>query len=155
MIYFIALCSGFTIILSMVQNGRLSGYIGLKNTTFMNFLTGFLGSLLLLLISRGTLSDFSHLQGVPLLGFFGGLFGVIAVTISSLVVQHVSVIASTMLSYIGQLLMGILIDALLGISLSPGKWIGCLFILAGVIISQQPQKQVKEDASQTDGLTAS
>ncbi len=134
MIYVFPLTAGFTITLSIIQNGRLSSKIGLKNTTLLNFITGLFGSLLLFVFSNEALSIYGNYRDVPLLGYIGGILGVTVVMLSSYVINKISVIAATMLIYIGQLSMGFLIDYLRGVSLPPLKLLGFAFIIVGIYV---------------------
>jgi len=146
MFYLSPLIAGFTIVLSLVQNGRLSQTIGSKNTTLINFITGFLGTLIIFTITRESFSSYSTFHAMPLFAYVGGAIGVICVFIGSYVVNKISVIASTMLAYSGQLLIGIIIDAFIGTSLSPVKIIGCLLIVAGVYVNGFFDRQALDKA---------
>lgn len=130
--YIVAIAVGFTIIVSMVQNSRLSQDIDLKQVTLLNFITGFIGALLYFLLTKQSFAGFSGIKTMPYLGYMGGAIGVIVVTLSTIAMKKVSVIAAAMLMYTGQLLMGILIDYGRGTQLSLGKVIGCALIIAGV-----------------------
>lgn len=131
MIYIFPLMVGCSIVLAMVQNGQLAEHVGLKNCTLINFITGFTGSALLFIIAKEsiTLNAFSNM---PFMGYLGGFFGIIVVTLSTIVVKKLPIITSTMLMYTGQLAMGILIDLYRGTPLSVGKIAGCVLIVIGV-----------------------
>lgn len=133
--YIFPLIVGFTIVISMVQNGKLAHHIGIKNSTFINFITGTIGSLILLVFSKEYLTAFKELKNVPLPAYLGGIIGIAVVVLSTIVVQKISVIASTMLLYVGQLSMGIIIDLIRDTPLSTGKILGCLLIVIGVYMN--------------------
>lgn len=142
--YIMPIIVGFTIVVSMVQNGRLSKDIGIRNCTLMNFITGLFGASLIFLITKESLLVFKDFREIPLLGYIGGILGVLVVLIGTLVVRKISVIASTMLAYTGQLLAGIIIDLVRGTELSFGKIAGCLLIVAGVYINTKiDEKKLK------------
>lgn len=144
MSYFFAALSGFSIVLSMSQNGYLSQKIGYKNATLMNFVTGLSGSFLILLLSRHIFQISTFLeqaQNIPLLGLIGGCLGVLVVIISNIAIQKIPVISLAMLSYVGQLSCGIVIDLINGIHLSSLKIIGCLLVLAGVLFNHYIDKK--------------
>ena len=132
MSYILAILVGFAIIISMVQNARLVQHVNIKQVTLLNFMTGVAGASIIFFFTRESLSIYQTMGNVPLFGYVGGLLGVIAVTIGTLVMRKVSVIAAAMLMYTGQLLTGVIIDYFRGTELSTGKIIGCGLIIAGV-----------------------
>jgi len=141
MTYIFPLMVGCSIVLAMVQNGRLANRIGLKNCTLINFLTGLTGASILFIVTRESLIAFSSFDHMPLLGFLGGLFGILVVIFSTIVVDKIPIISSTMLMYTGQLIMGILIDYYRGTPLSMGKIIGCSLIVIGVYFNSYIDKK--------------
>lgn len=151
MLYIIAMFMGFTIIISMVQNARLAQDVDVKQGTLLNFVTGLAGILIYFIITGNTIDIYAALGNVPLLGYIGGFLGVVVVAVGTIVMRKVSVIASAMLMYTGQLLMGIIIDYSRGIELSPGKIIGCVLIVAGVYFNNYvdalPEKSIGVDPS--------
>lgn len=140
---------GCSIVLAMVQNGRLAEHIGLKNCTLVNFLTGTTGAALLFIVTKESLISFDHFKDMPLMGYLGGFFGLFVVTLSTIVVDKIPIITSAMLMYSGQLAMGILIDYYRGTPLSPAKIAGCILIVIGVYFNSYiDQKQAKKDLVQ-------
>lgn len=143
MTYIIAIAVGFTIIISIAQNARLEQEVNVKQVTQLNFITGLIGAIILFVIMGDSLLVFEQLSKVSLLGFIGGVLGVTVVTIGTIVVRKISIIAAAMLMYTGQLLAGIYIDYLRGIDLSPGKLIGCGLIIAGVYFNSYVDSKKK------------
>ena len=141
MTYIFPLMVGCSIVLAMVQNGRLADYIGLKNCTLVNFLTGVTGAAILFIITKESFISIHEFNHIPIFGLLGGFFGLFVVTLSTIVVAKIPVITSTMLMYIGQLVMGILIDYYRGTPLSIGKIIGCVLIVIGVYFNSYIDKK--------------
>ena len=145
MVYIIATFIGFTIVVSMVQNARLSKDISNGQTTVLNFMTGLVGIAILFILGGTGLAVFSDMGQVPVLGYIGGILGVIVVFTATVVIRKVSVIASSMLMYTGQMMAGILIDYFRGIEFSPYRLLGCALIVAGIYfnayIDSRPEKQ--------------
>lgn len=135
MIFLIPLISGFSIVISMVQNSRLASFTSIKQCTLINFITGLLGSSFLFFISGASLSFLNNFTQLPLIAYIGGILGVIVVMLATITIRHISIISSNMLMYFGQLLMGLLIDFLRQTNLSPVKLLGCLCILIGIMIN--------------------
>jgi len=148
MIYIFPLIVGCSIVLAMVQNGRLADHIGLKNCTLINFLTGITGAAILFIVTKESLISIHDFRDMPLLGFFGGIFGLFAVALSTIVVNKIPVMTSTMLIYTGQLTMGILIDYNRGTPLSIGKIAGCILIVIGVYFNSYIDKGVRPCSAQ-------
>jgi uncharacterized membrane protein YdcZ (DUF606 family) len=132
MIFIVALLTGVSIVIAMVQNAKLADYIGIKQCTVMNYVTGLMTVTFVFIILGESLGFVSKLSTTHALGYFGGLMGIIVVTTSTVIIRKLSIIAATMLMYAGQLMMGVLIDYLRGIDLSVGKIVGCVLIIAGV-----------------------
>lgn len=141
MTYIIAIFIGLTIVLSMVQNSKLEEHINIKQVTFLNFITGGLGSMVLFIAYGYKIIDFGGLAAMPWYGYIGGIIGVIVVTTATVVMKHVSVITASMLMYSGQMLVGIFIDLLNGIDFSIGKIIGCVLIIIGVYFNSYIDKR--------------
>lgn len=141
MYIFVAIIIGVSIVVAMVQNGALTEKIGYKNTTLVNFITGIMGTLTIFIMTRQSLTSFLDLANMKPLGYIGGIMGVIVVLLSNIVIRKIPVIESAMLAYVGQLACGLLIDVLLGTSLSNGKIIGCVLILTGVMFNTYADKK--------------
>lgn len=131
MIYIlVSILAGVTIVISRIINSNLASKIGLFQSTFYNFLTGLLFSSIILLISRDKLNV--PLSSMPLVAFLGGLVGVISVTFSSFVAPKISAFYMTLLIFIGQLFIGILIDYFTLNELSLGKVVGGIIVVIGL-----------------------
>ena len=132
MYYIVALMVGFAIVISMVQNARLSKDIPNTQTTVINFITGLLATGLVFILGGNALATYGQMAEVPFFGFIGGTLGVAVVFLSTVILRKVSIIAASMLMYTGQMLTGFLIDWLRGTDLTPMKILGCLLVIAGI-----------------------
>jgi transporter family-2 protein len=131
MIYIlVSILAGVTIVISRIINSNLASKIGLFQSTFYNFLTGLLFSSIILLISRDAINV--PISSMPLVAFLGGLVGVISVTFSSFVAPRISAFYMTLLIFIGQLSIGILIDYFTLNELSLGKVVGGIIVVIGL-----------------------
>ncbi len=133
--YFIATSIGFSIVISMVQNARLSQSISNAQTTVLNFMTGLFGILVIFVIGGFGFDAFTHFYSVPLFAYIGGILGVVVVFIATVVIRKVSIIGASMLMYTGQMLAGIVIDYFRDIYISPIKILGCILIIVGIYIN--------------------
>ena len=130
-------------------NGKINIYSGQHWTTsLLNFImgTGFLLILTAILIPTGHY-EFKALPSTPLWIYAGGVLGVIYIAYSATIVQHLGVLASTLLSVGGNLFGALLIDWLMpahGVRVSAWLVTGICLSFLGVIVggvSSQQQKR--------------
>jgi transporter family-2 protein len=132
----IAIVTGGLVTLSRLVNSNLSDEIGIFQSTFYNYLIGLIASFVVLIFSNDSILTFSTtLSQVPIWAFTGGLIGVLVVALSSYVTPKISVFYLTILTFIGQLFTGIIMDYYTLNILSIGKLIGGFFVLSGLIIN--------------------
>ena len=147
MIYILlAVLSGFSVILSRILNANMALKIGIYQSTLFNYITGLTLSILLLAVMPGGLRLNS---GVPFWSFFGGSLGVLAVALSSYVTHRVSNFNVTLLTFIGQLFTGVIIDLLLGNTLSTTKMVGGFIIFTGLLYNIFVDRQDSKNGSVT------
>ncbi len=147
MIYILlAVLSGFSVILSRILNANMALKIGIYQSTLFNYITGLTLSILLLAVMPGGLRLNS---GVPYWSFFGGSLGVLAVALSSYVTHRVSNFNVTLLAFIGQLFTGVIIDLLLGNTLSTTKMVGGFIIFTGLLYNIFIDRQDSKNGSVT------
>ena len=80
----ISMLAGVIVVVSRVLNTRLSEKIGLIESSYFNYLTAALTSLILFIIIGEKLS-LSSLNGIPFYAYLGGFLGVIIVILNSVV----------------------------------------------------------------------
>lgn len=135
MIYIaIAFATGSMVVLSMVINSKLAARIGVFSGTLVNYTVGLLGiTVFLLLKDRGIKVEMGIFETIPLWAYFGGAVGVLVVSLSNVVIPKIPTIYSSILIFIGQISMGMLIDYFLLDIISPGKLLGSGLILVGLL----------------------
>lgn len=135
MIYIaIALVTGSMVVLSMVINSKLAGRIGVISGTLVNYVVGLVGiTVFLLLKDRGMDVELSAFKTIPIWAYFGGAVGVLVVSLSNVVIPKIPTIYSSILIFIGQISMGMLIDYFLLDIISAGKLVGSGLILLGLM----------------------
>ena len=107
----VAILSGVSIVVSRIINSRLGDEIGVFQSTFYNFLTGLLFSMIILFFSSENMNISSEvLSSTPIIAYLGGLIGVISITLSNYVAPKISAFYMALLIFIGQLFTGIIID---------------------------------------------
>ena len=131
-----ALLSGVTIVLSRSLNGYLTQKVGEYQSTFYNFFTGTLFSLVFVVLfsipyfSKINLSSF---QPIMLLG---GVLGVFNILILNYIVPRISPVALTLISFVSQLMCGMILDYFIYDLFSVTKFIGCFIVIVGLVIYQ-------------------
>ncbi|WP_291567523.1 DMT family transporter [Clostridium sp. UBA2485] len=143
--FFISILAGVSIVVARIINSNLAEKIGIFQGTFFNYITGLLFSFILLLLSSESpkISNI-NLTSIPLWAYLGGLTGVLVIVLSNYVTPKISAFYLTLLIFIGQLLIGIVIDYLTLNKLSMGKVIGGLFVLIGLTYNLLMDKRKKE-----------
>ena len=136
-----SILSGVTIVLSRSVNGLLSKKMGAYQGTFYNYFTGFMTSLILMLVLMivGVQHINISLDKTNLMMYLGGIIGVFNILI--LIVPRISPVILTLLSFIGQLVSGMMIDAFVYNMFSISKILGCLIVIAGLVIYQLSEEK--------------
>lgn len=144
----LALLSGVSIVISRMLNAKLSAEQTLYQGTLWNYITGLLGSVILLLIVREPFQFSMDFPGIrPYIMFFGGALGVMTVTINSYITPRLSAFYLTIIIFISQLFSGLLLDYFLYQEFSFGKLAGGIFVMIGLIIySMEPSGKEAENA---------
>lgn len=133
-----ATCAGVTIVLSRSVNGYLSQKIGAYQSTFFNYFTGFLmSSVFLILFGFFNLKGFQFdiLMRQPTL-LIGRMIGVFNILILNIIVPKISPVQLTLITFVAQLLSGVVIDYCIYDIFSIQKLIGCLIVIVGLIAYQ-------------------
>lgn len=128
---FLAAMAGVTIVVSRIINAQLAEKIGEIQSTFYNFLTGLIFSLIILLIYKESF-DYSTIKSIPLFAYLGGLIGIVSITLSNKIAPKISAFYMTLLIFIGQLSIGIVIDYFVMNEISLGKIIGGILVSIGL-----------------------
>lgn len=131
---FLALLAGGLTILSMILNAQLGKRIGILKSTLINYFVA--SSLMFLpLLFTGQIKNLIHLpyRDIPWWAFLGGVVGVSIVMLSNIIIPRIPVIYTTILTFLGQMIVGIIIDILITNTFSLGKIIGISFVGTGLL----------------------
>lgn len=130
---FIAILAGVCIVVSRAINAKLGTIIGLLQSTIFNFIVGLIFSIVFLLFSSEAANIFRiGFISVPWWAYLGGVVGVFVVALSSYITPRISAFYLTILIFISQLLVGLIIDYLTLNIFSIGKVIGGLLVFIGL-----------------------
>ncbi|KRN51489.1 hypothetical protein IV49_GL000106 [Kandleria vitulina DSM 20405] len=132
-----ALLSGCSIVLSRQVNGYLTKYSTPTFSTFMNYLTGLLTSIPLFIVSL-----FMYQQKItvaPIVSqpavLLGGILSVVNVFLLTILVNRISPVRLTLITFIAQIISGMIFDALFLHMFSIRKIIGCAIVIVGMFIN--------------------
>lgn len=142
MIIAVILCflAGVTVVVSRTTNAKLAEETSLFKSTFYNYVTGLIGSIILLFIANFFIAP-QFLNSPLLLGwdkwwiYLGGALGVFGVSISNIVVTKISSFYITLLMFIGQVFTGIILDIIISKTFSLGNLLGGIFVTVGLILN--------------------
>lgn len=144
----LAILSGVSVVISRIINSKLAEEIGTFQGTFFNYLTGLITSTIFLLITKDYINiPPIHELNLPIYSYLGGSIGILVVVLSNYTTPKVSSFSLTLLVFIGQLSIGIIIDYFNSNTLSVGKLIGGLFILIGLTYNILVDQKIEESKS--------
>ncbi|HEX3021602.1 MAG TPA: DMT family transporter [Lachnospiraceae bacterium] len=125
--------SGITVVVSRTTNAKLGKVIGNIKSTFYNYLTGLIVSILILFLSQEQMGSILPPKKVTdYVMYLGGIIGVVAIMLSNYVTPRISSFQLTIILFISQLFTGILIDWISYETFSLGKVIGGLLAILGL-----------------------
>lgn len=142
----LAFLTGSAVILSLVINSKLAEKIGIFQGSLVNYTVGLLFSTLVLIFNYKHINMAIELFiDIPFWVYLGGFIGVIVLSINNIVIPKIPTIYSTLLLFIGQLSMGMLIDFVIGNTISMGKIAGGLLILSGMLYNFYVDKKASDN----------
>ncbi|MBS6503538.1 MAG: DMT family transporter [Clostridium sp.] len=141
----LAILSGVSVVLSRIVNFKLAEEIGTFQGTFFNYLTGFITSLIFFFLTK----DYININelSIPLYAYLGGTIGILVVLMFNYITPKVSSFSLSLLVFIGQLSIGIIIDYFSNNTISIGKILGGLLILLGLSYNISIDKKAQETES--------
>lgn len=130
----VSVLAGASVVFGRIFNSKMAEKMGLFQGALFNYIAGLIISILLTLVMREYLV-FSHEQfmGIPLWAYLGGILGIGIVVLSSYLTKKVSAFYLTLLIFIGQLVIGVLIDYFVTGEITFGKSIGGIIVILGFI----------------------
>lgn len=146
----ISVAAGVSVVVARTINSNLANRIGTFQGTFFNYVVGLIFSGIFLMISREALGMSAvTLKSIPWWAYLGGATGVVVVGLSNYITPKISAFYLTLLLFLGQLLVGIVIDYFTLGQVSAGKLIGGLLVLGGLtynlIIDKSQEMQVASE----------
>lgn len=122
-----------------IFNGQLSAHCGAYLATVIIHLIGLITFTLIMFLKKQEISFKHHL---PFILYTGGVIGVFNVLILNIVVSKVTPIKLTLITFISQLLSGMILDYYIYHVFTLNKLIGCIIVIIGLIIYQSADIKV-------------
>lgn len=132
MFVFLAFFNGGISLLNMVLASKVASKMGMIRGIFYNFLWATVFSLFGFFIFEPNAELFKDLPNVPIFYYIGGIIGIIVNFIFNKAIPNVSSVYLVILRFIGQLLMGCIIDYFYFHLFSLGKLLGLIFFGLGL-----------------------
>lgn len=137
MMYLFAILAGTMVVLSMVMNSQLARGIGIFQGVFINFAAGLLTALPVYFVCRifelEALGDRSY--AAPWYAFLGAFFAIAIVAACNVVIPKIPVVYSAVLIFLGQIVTGLIVDALVAGHFDSYKAMGAVLITAGLFLN--------------------
>jgi len=137
MMYLFAILAGAMVVLSMVMNSQLAHGVGIFQGVFINFAAGLLTSLpvyfLCSFFELEALGDMNY--AAPWYAFLGAFYAIAIVAACNVVIPKIPVVYSAVLIFLGQIVTGLVLDALIAGFFDPYKAVGALLITAGLFLN--------------------
>ncbi|HAX73031.1 MAG TPA: hypothetical protein DCY20_05855 [Firmicutes bacterium] len=138
----LAVLAGICVVLSRVVNFKLSSEIGIFQSTLFNYVVGLFVSVVFLMLSKeNVVVDMAVFERIPWWAYLGGVVGVVVVAMQIFLTSRISVFYVTIFIFLGQLLVGTLVDYVLLNEFSIGKLVGGLFVILGLVVNLKIDRQ--------------
>ena len=130
-----AIAAGATAVFSRLVNAQLAVKTSGLGSTYINHWVGLLGCIVLMFVAEPDIMGSLQTAGVPLWAYFGGVLAVGMLLLWNITSLKVSSFRLTLLSFVGQVFMGIVIDLLIGNGFSKQVFVGGIFVVVGVLLN--------------------
>lgn len=146
MMYLFAILAGVLVVLSMVMNAQLARGIGIFQGVFINFAAGLLTALPVYFVCQvfGLDAIGSASYSPPWYAFLGAFLAIAIVAACNVVIPKIPVVYSAVLIFLGQIVTGLILDALVAGHFDPYKAAGALLITAGLFLNAKIDAQADE-----------
>ena len=137
----LSLGAGVTVVLSRTVNARLSGKVGALPGSLVNHMAGLPVTVVFCVLAGDTLLPVSGsgLASHPWI-YTGGMMGVIVVLLCNLTVPRLPAFRLTMLTFVGQIFTGVILDVVAGKGRLDPSFVGGLVIAAGIAVNMGLEK---------------
>ncbi|MDO5516776.1 MAG: DMT family transporter [Clostridium sp.] len=127
----ISILTGVIIVVSRIFNTKLSHEIGLIESSYYNYFTAAITSVIMFFFI-GEAFSLTSFNGIPAYAYLGGFMGVLIVILNSVVTPKLPAFNVTLLIFIAQLFTGIAIDWIISGAVPINKISGGLLVVLGL-----------------------
>lgn len=132
----LAFFTGVLVTGSSILNAQLGKNVGTyKAALYHNGIGALMAIMLTLLITNNSLNELQGLKVAPLYLLSGGIITVAVVVSTIKLIPRIPVIYTTLSVFVGQFLVGYVLDLYQGINFSIGRVIGFCIVFIGLIIN--------------------
>ena len=144
MVVLLTVLSGMNTVLTRQLNAECGVRNGLTMSTLLNYATGLVTSLLVLLVMGRPAAAASAPEGFrAVLMFLGGAVGVLVIFLCNYLTPRMPALMLTLLFFVAQLATAILLDVWLKGAFSPGQLAGGALVMLGLLFYQSVEKKRK------------
>jgi len=143
----LSVLGGAALVIGRILNGQLGARAGVKFSTLMNYLTGALGALIILIVTGNGFATAFPKADMPIVYYMGGMVGVGAVLLGVWATSRAPSVQVTLLIFVAQLFMSMVLDAFLLDKFSTGRLIGGFIVLIGAVLNVIGDKKNQTEGS--------
>ena len=137
----VVILSGVNIVIARTLNAKLAQLRGIPYSTLMNYITGLTGSLIVFFLMGSRINAAFPAPGASFVIYIGGALGLLSVFVLNMITAKLPAMQLTLLVFVGQLFSGMLLDYFLTDMFSPGKLVGGILVLAGLLVNMLADKK--------------
>ncbi len=142
-----AAISGVALVISRTINANLSEATNYRIGTFFNYITGIgLSIIIMLLLGKNEPAFINFSISPNIFMYFAGFLGVLVIAAQNICVKKVSSFLLTLLMFIGQVFMGVILDWILVGSFSPLNLIGGILVTLGLCLNTLIDNKLAKNA---------
>ncbi|MDN5352798.1 MAG: bacterial/archaeal transporter family-2 protein [Clostridiales bacterium] len=140
LIYILSLLLGFLVTVVPIMNSRNTLSLGTYRVSFFHYFSAALTGLAFVIFTRSSLSP-AQFSGMPPVYFVGGLIGITVILMMNFYASRLKAFHVAVLPFLGQMIMGALLDWIFGGLLDFKTLIGAVIVVAGLLIQAEAVKK--------------
>ncbi len=144
--YAYALFIGTLVIVAPMMNGQNALVYGSIKASWYNYLSASLSAVFLWFLLDGRLTFMGNLNTIPPYYFLGGLIGCITLMLFNYFTVRIRAFYIVILPFLGQMTMGLILDAALSGIFDPKRILGMFIICLGLYLQSTPKQKKSMDA---------
>ena len=152
MVVFLTVLAGMNTVLTRQLNAECGVRNGIAMSTLLNYATGLVTSLLVLLAMGRPSAALAAPEGFrAILMYFGGAVGVLIIFLCNYLTPKLPALLLTLLFFVAQLTTAILLDVWMKGVFSPGQLVGGALVMLGLLCYQGVEKRRARQSEASEG----